>query len=70
MIDTRHASRKFVITSVLVLYAMTCNALGVRADPEWLSFLTWIVGLYITGNVGAALVDKVVQPLRMQKEES
>lgn len=62
MTDTRYASRKFIIAAVLVLYGMACNAFGVEASPQWLSFLTWITGLYITGNVGMALVTKVAEP--------
>lgn len=65
--DPRYASRKFVLAAVLVLYGMVCNAFGIAADPRWLSFLTWIAGLYITGNVGAALVTQVVQA-QQQKE--
>jgi hypothetical protein len=60
--DARFASRKFILGAALLLYGMGCNAFGLPLDAQWMQFLTWVYGLYVTGNVGMYLVSKTADP--------
>lgn len=57
--DTRYASRKFILTAFLLLVAVVLLVTKI-IDPEtWSGFSTWTLGLYVTGNVGTYFVAQV-----------
>jgi hypothetical protein len=56
--DTRYASRKFVLSCVLVAMAAVAFALGLIAPEQFLDYTKWILGLYMAGNVGDTFVTK------------
>lgn len=59
MNDNRYASRKFVLAAFLLVAAIGLLVAG-RIEPStWSSISTWVLGLYMTGNVGTALAAKV-----------
>lgn len=57
--DARYASRKFILASFAMLAALGLLIAGIIDQDTWSGFCTWVIGLYVTGNVGAAFVDKV-----------
>lgn len=56
--DTRYASRKFILTAFLLLAAVALLVAKIIDPATWAGFSTWILGLYITGNVGTFFVAK------------
>lgn len=58
MNDTRFASRKFILACVIVLIATGFRIAGLLDSAEWINVSTWLAGLYMAGNVGAAAVTK------------
>lgn len=60
--DARYASRKFQIAAFLLLAAVGLLIAGLIDQDTWSTFSAWVFGLYVTGNVGAAYVAKVVKP--------
>lgn len=58
MNDSRFASRKFILAAFLVLAALGLLIGKVIDSATWASTSTWVLGLYFTGNVGAAAVQK------------
>lgn len=56
--DTRYASRKFVLTVFLQLVALGLLIAGLIDSSTWKDFSMSVLMLYMAGNVGAALVDK------------
>lgn len=61
MIDARYASRKFQLAAFLLLASLGLLIAGLIDQDTWSGFCTWVLGLYVTGNVGAAYVAKVAQ---------
>lgn len=59
--DARFASRKFILASFALLAAVGLLIAGKIDQATWATFSTWALGLYMTGNVGAAYVAKAVQ---------
>lgn len=57
----RYASRKFVLAAFLLLAALGLLLAGRVNQATWSSFCAWVLGLYVTGNVGAAYVAKAAQ---------
>lgn len=57
--QTRYASRKFILASFLLLSALGLLVTGYIPAPMWQQFSTWVLALYITGNVGTYLVHRV-----------
>lgn len=57
--DKRFASRKFLLA--LLAFLAGCGfLLGGRIDAaQWVSFVQWIVGLYMAGNVGDTAAEKL-----------
>lgn len=62
MNDTRFASRKFILAAFVVLAALGLLIGHVIDAPTWFSVSTWTLGLYFTGNVGAAAVQMLRKP--------
>lgn len=55
----RYASRKFILAAFLLVAAIVLLVCKVIDQDGWLSFSTWVLGLYVTGNVSASYVAKV-----------
>lgn len=43
--------RKFLITISILLGVIACVATGISVDPDLLSLVKWVCGLYFAGNV-------------------
>lgn len=56
--DTRYASRKFILTAFLLVAAIVLLLCKIIDQDTWASVTTWVLGLYMTGNVGTYLVTK------------
>jgi hypothetical protein len=56
VIDSRFASRKFILAAAMLAAGIALLVLGFVDAEQWVSFSTWILGLYVTGNVGTYLV--------------
>jgi len=56
--DARYASRKFLLTCVLVMMAATAFALGLITPEQFIDYTKWLLGLYMVGNVGDTFVTK------------
>jgi len=61
MADTRYASRKFILAAFVLLAALGLLISNVIDPATWASVSTWVLGLYFTGNVGAAFVAKAAK---------
>lgn len=57
-IESRFASRKFILVCALVLIATGFRIAGLLDSAEWINVATWLAGLYMAGNVGAAVAGK------------
>jgi hypothetical protein len=60
--DTRYASRKFILAAFLLLAALGLLIAGLIDQATWEGFSTWVLGLYITGNVGTHYVTGIAEP--------
>lgn len=60
--DARYASRKFILAAFLLVAAIVLLLLGRIDAAAWSSFSTWVLGLYITGNVGTHYVTRAAEP--------
>lgn len=56
--DARYASRKFILSCVLVLLAAIAFSLDLISPDQFLDYTKWILGLYLAGNVGDTFVTK------------
>lgn len=52
MPDKRFASRKFILACAAFLAALALLAVGLITSEQWVSFNTWLLGLYLAANVG------------------
>jgi len=59
--EAKFASRKFILAAFALLAALGLLIAGKIDQATWSSFCTWVIGLYVTGNVGAAYVAKAAQ---------
>lgn len=57
--DTRYASRKFILTAFLLLVAVALLVTKIIDQETWSGFSTWVLGLYVTGNVGTYFVARL-----------
>jgi hypothetical protein len=57
--DSRFTSRKWVLTLVCLMLAVIARACTWIDGAQFVSLLTWSVGLYMCGNVGQAVADKI-----------
>jgi len=58
--DTKYASRKFVLTLLVVGIAVGMNWLG-RLSPELVEVLKWSLGLYCGFNVTQRAAEWIAQ---------
>lgn len=59
--EVRFASRKFILSAFLLLAALGLLVAGIIDQQTWSGFCTWVLGLYVTGNVGATFVAKAAK---------
>lgn len=52
-------SRKWTLALLIVICSMASRGLGWIDGAQLVSLLTWITGLYMAGNVGQAVADKI-----------
>ncbi|MCM2311387.1 MAG: hypothetical protein NDI84_08290 [Steroidobacteraceae bacterium] len=57
--NTRFASRKFILASAAFLAGVVFFAIGKIDATQWLSQCAWCVGLYMAGNVGDTAAEGV-----------
>lgn len=57
--DNHFASRKWILALLLVVCAMTARGLLWIDGAQLVSLLTWSAGLYMAGNIGQAVADKI-----------
>lgn len=48
----RFASRKFLLALLTLLLGTAFFALGKLTADQWSSLISWVLGLYMAGNVG------------------
>lgn len=56
--DARFASRKLILTCVLIFMAATGFALALITPEQFIDYTKWLLGLYLAGNVGDTFVTK------------
>lgn len=56
--DARYASRKFILSCVLIFMAVTAFAFGQITSDQLLEYTKWVLAAYMAGNVGDTLVTK------------
>lgn len=57
-IDRRFASRKFLLTCVAYATGVPLVCVGILTPDQWVSFTTWVLGLYLAANVSDQAVTK------------
>ena len=57
--DRRYASRKFILAAAAFLAGGGFLLGGLISPEQWQTFIQWIVGLYMVGNVGDTLAERV-----------
>lgn len=55
--DRRYASRKFLLTLLVLMAATALRVMGLIDPPAWADVVKWALGLYMAGNVGSWAVD-------------
>jgi uncharacterized membrane protein YiaA len=60
--DTRYASRKFLLACAAFLAGVVFFALGVLTADQWLTQSALVLGLYMAGNVGDTAVTPKDKP--------
>lgn len=58
MNDSRYASRKFILACAAFLAALALFIAGKMNADQWIGVTTWLVGLYLTGNIAQAALGK------------
>jgi len=51
MTDSKWASRKFALACAAFVAAIPLLCAGLITSDQWISFNTWLVGLYFVANV-------------------
>ena len=59
--DKRFFSRKFQLAVAGILAGIVFFSLKWMTADQWISYMQWIVGLYMAGNVGDTFAEKVKQ---------
>ena len=57
--EPRFASRKWMLALITLSCAVGARAIGWIDGAQFVSMFTWITGLYMAGNVGQAVADKI-----------
>lgn len=56
---SRYASRKFLLTTAVLIAAVGLLLHGKIDAPTWLEITRWTIGIYCCANVGTVAVDMV-----------
>lgn len=56
--DTRYASRKWLLAVAAFLASVAFFALGRLTADQWISLTTWVLGLYGASNVAHVAASK------------
>lgn len=56
--ETKFASRKWILACAAFLAATGLLIAGLLSPDQWVSFTTWVVGLYCAANVTQKAVTK------------
>lgn len=56
--DRRYQSRKFLLAGAAFLAGVPLLCVGLISADQWVSYTTWVVGLYMAGNVTDQAVSK------------
>lgn len=57
-VDSRYASRKFVLAAASLLVAWIAFPLALLSADQVLNFSMWVLGIYMAGNVSDQAVTK------------
>ena len=57
--DTRYASRKFILACATVLLTALARGLGWIDGAQFVALLQWTLGLYMAGNVGDTAAERL-----------
>ena len=57
--DNHFTSRKWILTLLVLTISVIARWLNWVDGAQFVQLLTWIVGLYMAGNVGQAVADKI-----------
>lgn len=49
--DNKFQSRKFILACAAFVAAIPLLCVGLITSDQWISFNTWLVGLYLAANV-------------------
>lgn len=53
--------RKFLLTTAILLGVVACVATSTLVDPDLLSLVKWVCGLYFAGNVAQKATTTVTE---------
>lgn len=59
---TRFASRKFLLSVAAFVAGVPMVWFGLMTPDQWINFTTWVLGLYMAGNVGDTAATKTGGP--------
>lgn len=62
--DSRYASRKFILACFVLLAALGLVLGDVLDAGQWMSISTWVLGLYYTGNIAERVTRSAAMPGR------
>lgn len=54
--------RKFLLTTSVLLGVVACVVTGTSVDPDLLSLVKWVCGLYFAGNVAQKRLVNTTEP--------
>lgn len=58
-VDNRFLSRKWALTLAVIVLAVISRAVSWIDGAQFVSLLTWIVGLYMAGNICSAVAGNI-----------
>lgn len=58
-LDRRFASRKWRLSLLALVLCVLARALNWVDGAQFVSLVEWVVGLYMAGNVGSAVAEKI-----------
>jgi hypothetical protein len=56
--DARFASRKFLLAACAFVSGIPLLCAGQISSAQWVSYTTWVLGLYFGANVADTFVDR------------
>lgn len=55
--DSKYASRKFIMSMLMLIVTTALLVLGYLDDSVWASTVVWLTGLYMAGNAATWFAD-------------